>query len=470
MMPNLALTTLRNLGRIENFLFWLFIAGLAWCPLWLGSNRVMAWGINAIVFPGLAIGYEAMLLLTGRPHPIRLRFLSVPAGLFIVVVIWIILQSATWTPSALHHPIWRLTSELLELPVAGSISVNLSLSILALIRLLTAASVFWLSLQFSRNPKRAYHLVVSIGAIGAAYAAYGLFVISVRPNTLLWLDNASNGRLTSTFVNQNHYATYAGIGLIAMMGVVLHIYRMMLGWEQPFRNRVVNFIRVSTRHTSWGLGASAIILAALLATTSRGGFVAFGFATVILLILTIAQGKQRGGIGLYGSFVLILVVAGGIAFGSALLDKLFEEGVWDVARLQSYWIVIQSISNSPILGYGYGTFADVIPMFRDHWLAIGSVWDKAHNTYLEIYQGLGLIFGSMLIACVVLLAFRCVVGAVRRGRNATAPCVASAAALLVAVNALVDFSLQIQAVTLTFMSLLGAGVAQSTSSRADLSD
>ena len=50
------------------------------------------------------------------------------------------------------------------------------------------------------------------------------------------------------------------------------------------------------------------------------------------------------------------------------------------------------------------------------------------------------------------------------------PRVATSVAILVGVQALVDFSLQIQAVTLTFMALLGAGVAQSESSRLALND
>jgi hypothetical protein len=51
----------------------------------------------------------------------------------------------------------------------------------------------------------------------------------------------------------------------------------------------------------------------------------------------------------------------------------------------------------------------------------------------------------------------------KRRRDAGPALVASAAALLIAVHALVDFSVQMQAVALTFMVLLGAGVAQSAS-------
>ena len=41
--------------------------------------------------------------------------------------------------------------------------------------------------------------------------------------------------------------------------------------------------------------------------------------------------------------------------------------------------------------------------------------DFAHNTYLEVLQGLGLVFGSMLVASVGVLVLRCVKGA-RRGK------------------------------------------------------
>ena len=54
--------------------------------------------------------------------------------------------------------------------------------------------------------------------------------------------------------------------------------------------------------------------------------------------------------------------------------------------------------------------------------------------------------------------------------RSTVPRVAAAVSFLVGIHALVDFSLQIQAVALTFMAVLGAGVAQSESSRLELKD
>jgi O-antigen ligase len=109
-------------------------------------------------------------------------------------------------------------------------------------------------------------------------------------------------------------------------------------------------------------------------------------------------------------------------------------------------------------------------MFRDRSIGVMGRWEMAHNTYLEVFQGLGLVFGTMLVGSVVLLVVRCTKGAALRHESATIPCVAASAAFLVGAHALVDFSLQMQAIALTFMALLGAGVAQSESSRLALSD
>ena len=94
----------------------------------------------------------------------------------------------------------------------------------------------------------------------------------------------------------------------------------------------------------------------------------------------------------------------------------------------------------------------------------------AHNTYLEVFQGLGIVFGSMLIASIALLARRCAKGAMTRRENEMIPCVAAGVAVLVGAHSLVDFSLQIEGIAVTFMAVLGAGVAQSESSRFALAD
>jgi hypothetical protein len=124
-----------------------------------------------------------------------------------------------------------------------------------------------------------------------------------------------------------------------------------------------------------------------------------------------------------------------------------------------------AIGHLPVSGFGYGTFADVFPLYRDRSMSVHGKWVTAHNTYLEVFEDLGVIFGALLIACIALLAYQAMKGAATRQSDATVPCVVAGVTALVGVHSLASSGLQIQAITLTFAALLGAGVAQSVSSQ-----
>jgi O-antigen ligase len=452
---------------VDQVFLWAFIAGLAWCPFWFGSNVPFAWGVNAVLFPGLALLYQVLLLFRGEHRQIGIRGLKLPAGLFLAVLAWIFVQNATWTPPILHHPIWAMAAKVLDAPVAGSISVDRDLTTLALVRLITAASVFWLALGLCQDRSRANLLLRAIAAIGCGYAAYGLVAFAVTPGWVLWVENKGgmHGIVSSTFINRNSFATYAGIGLITICGLILQLYRReVINIGGSWRFRISNFIEVTGGKGAVLLGGTFVILVALLLTGSRGGVIATGAGLFVLGALTFGRGKQGSteklGVILFGA---VVIAAAFLVFGDAVINNISQQGVYDEGRMAVYLIVLWSILNAPILGYGYGTFADVFPMYRDRSISVVDLWLQAHNTYLEIFQGLGLIFGAMLIASVLLLVGKCLKASFKRRESVTVPRVAVGVAVLVGVHSLVDFSLQIQAVAITFMAVLGAGVAQSES-------
>ena len=459
---------------LERALLWAFVVGLAWCPFWLGSNDLLAWGINAVLFPGLVVIYEVSLLVRGKRHPVAIQQIKVPAALFVAVVLWILIQNATWTPHWLHHPLWQMTADALETPVQGSISVNRELTSLALLRLITAASVFWIAMQICRDPARAIFVLWSIAVISCAYATYGIFAFGLTPGRILWFENPfTRGFATSTFINPNSFATYAGMGLIAVCGLILRLYRQEFSAVGgSIRFRIATFIEVTGQKGLALVGGAFVILVALLLSGSRGGIASTAFGLFVFAALTLRlrqqqSAEQREVVILVGA---LLVAATFLVFGDLVVGKIAERGFGDESRMAVYTITMRSILAAPFIGYGYGTFADVFPMFRDQSVGTWGQWQMAHNTYLEVFQGLGLLFGSVLVASVALLVLRCVRGATRRQANEMLPCVAASVAFLVGVNAVVDFSLQIQANAITLMALLGAGVAQSESSRLALED
>src|SRR5215472_14430793 len=238
---------------VDRALMCVFIAGLAWCPFWFGSNVLLAWGVNAVLFPGLVAIYELSLLIRGKRHPVGIRHIRVPAALFAAVVIWILIQNATWTPAWLHHPIWQMAADALDKPIDGSISVNRDLTTLALLRLITAASVLWIAMQLCRNASRANFLLWSVAALSCGYAAYGLFAFAVTPGRILWAQTPfpRTGFVTSTFINPNSFATYAGLGLIVICGLILRLYRdEFAAVAGSLQFRIATFIQVTGQRAS----------------------------------------------------------------------------------------------------------------------------------------------------------------------------------------------------------------------------
>jgi hypothetical protein len=447
------------------------VGALAWVPFWYGSNDLVAWGINAVLFPGLALFYEVLLLVRGKSHPVGIKTIALPAAFFGAVVLWIVLQTMSWTPDALVHPIWAMAGEALERPLTGSISVNRDLTFLALIKLITAASTFWLALEFCRNARRARLLIAAVAAIGSLYAGYGLLQFALKTGHMPWLESqSSGGTLTSTFGNHNSFATYAGIATMAVCGLVLRQYRHELSGSAG-RLTIAALVETTGRSGAALLAGAFLLLTTVLVTGSRAGVIATMLGLIVLGGLTFVRRNEHGARPLViVIFSLVFVAATLFGFGELFIANLTERGVGDTNRMSVYLITLRSIFDAPFWGFGYGTFMDVFPMYRDRAISVQGAWQQAHNTYLEVFQGLGVVFGTMLVGSVVLLVLRCLRGAITRQENTMVPCVAVAAASLVGLHALVDFSLQIQAVALTFAAVLGAGVAQSESSRVILAD
>jgi hypothetical protein len=449
----------------ETVLLVFFVGGLAWVPFWLGSNRLPPWAINAVVFPGLVVVYELSIIIRGASHPVPVPAIPIPVGLFATAIIWIVIQNSTWTPSDWHHPIWQLASDALDSPVAGSISVDRDSTALALMRLVTSASVFWLALQFSQDIRNARTLLWSVVVIDAAYAAVGLLFLAYSPDFAPLNEIDSGTFVSSTFVNKNHYGTYAGIGFVVIIGFIQQLYRHELFQERvPLRMKIATFLGITAEKAALPIAMGFLILAALLLTGSRGAVISTALGLVVLLVLNMRRARHLGRSEIVlAIFVLLIAVGVFLAFGDRFVGRVEGQGIYDEGRLMASLITMQSVFSAPVLGYGYGTFAAAFPMFRDGSVSIWLTWDKLHNTYLEVLQGLGLVFGTILIASVVLLVVRCLRGASRQ-YGGTIPSIAVSASVLVGVHAWVDFSLQIQAVTLTYMAVLGVGVAQSTNS------
>ncbi|WP_363349463.1 O-antigen ligase family protein [Methylocystis echinoides] len=444
-------------------LFAALIFGLAFAPFWLGSNRPIAWGLNAIYYGALAILYEAALLWSGRTHPVALRRIWFPAIAFMSVVVWSLLQIAPFMPESWRHPIWRMASDALGEPIAGAISVNPDLTVLAVTRLLTCGLVFWLSLQLCRSERRARAMVKGIALIGLGYAVYGILAFFVWPDTILWFDKEYyRDSVTSTFVNRNSYATYSAIGLVCSLVCALRVFqRLTPPGMATVGQRVAALIAAALGPGGFWIVCAFIIGAGLMLTGSRGGIASSLAGVSVFFVLAAIRGRKNP---IFVSVTLLVMVSVvGVTllyFGDFLAHRLNTNHMDDEGRLAVYALTWRAVLDAPWLGTGYGTFQDVFKMYRDATLVSLFFWDRAHNTYLELFQGLGFPVAIFFMLSVANIVGHCILGV---KQEAVAPVAAVATSVVVCLHSFVDFSLQVQALALTWSALLGAGLAQSPS-------
>jgi hypothetical protein len=452
----------------EDALFYGFLAILAWAPFWFASNRPAIWGVNAIATAALTLAYEATLLWRGKRHPVSIVRIWPAALIFAVVCFWSWLQTNPSIPVGYQHPVWQMARDLLKRDFPGSISVSREDTILALLRFATYGLSFWLALQLCRSADRARRLVQAVAIIGVVYAGYGIVAFYVFPNTILWFQKEGySDALTSTFVNRNSYATYAGIGLVCCFSLISMVYlRETQNRATSLGRRIAGFVAITAGDGGLWISCAFVIGAALVLTGSRGGVAAtFGGIIACLLLVAVRGRKNATAVGFTLLLSTLAIGAAFLNYGDFLADRLTAQGLESDDRLAVYGLTWRSISDASLLGHGDGTFQDVFPMYRDRSVDILGIWDKCHNSYLEALQGLGVPLALALFGALLYLFGKSARAALTRKASATAPLAASAATTIVALHAFIDFSIQIQAVALTWTALIGAGVAQSWSSR-----
>jgi O-antigen ligase len=205
-----------------------------------------------------------------------------------------------------------------------------------------------------------------------------------------------------------------------------------------------------------------LLLSASLLTASRGGFLSLAVALAVVLLLVVLITRPRVAVG--ASAVLAAAAIGAVLVwlsGSTLLERL-DQGQ-DAARLPIYQDTFDMIAARPWTGHGYGTYEQSFKLYQDR-SAGPFLVDKAHNSYLEHLSELGIPATVLLYLGPFILFLFCLRGVFVRRKDKIFPLLAASATVLVAVHALVDFSLQIPAVAVAYAVILGMGVAQSVPS------
>ena len=434
-------------------------------PLPFASVETWSWGFIAAAVGALLIAWSIELMRTRRRPEIGLRRTWPYVLGFLAVVGWAAFQASPLAPEAWRHPLWDSAAGVLGADIAGRISLDPAATRAALTRLLAYGGIFWLALQYGQDARRARTAVFALCLAGLAYALYGLVIAFTGARMVLWYDKVAYvNDLTSTFVNRNSYATYAGLGLLCTTALLVKMIADSFASSSSRRVRLRRFLEELAGRGWILLLGWAAIATALLLTHSRAGLLstALGFLALILTVGFTRTVKAR-----YAALIGALPLIAGIAFfslsGEITAKRLVATDVDREERLRVYELTLDAVEAAPLVGTGYGTFQDVFAFYRTP--DMRKVYYQAHNTYLENALELGIPAALALAAVIVGLFLLTVRGLRRRRRDAVYPCLGAAATVLVAAHSLVDFSLQIPAVAVTYSFLMGISCAQSWSSR-----
>jgi O-antigen ligase len=433
-------------------------------PLPLGSNREWSWTLCAV----LASLFTLLWAVSRGWRSQEMGYFVHPAIplLFLGACAWAALQAASWVPAGWQHPIWAQTAAVLGHDLPGSVSVAADDNATALMRLLSYALVFFLAFQLAGERSRARAMLGWIVTAGLVYGVFGLVVFwSDFSPQWLFGDKALLPDLRSTFINRNHYATWQGLTLLC--AVALLYMKMSRTHARPYAmpddraTQVEKFIL-----KAWlPLTVVLLMVTALVLTHSRGGFVSSALAIVVLLWLLDSHTVMKRSTARVAAIAAVAVAS--LAFymtSEVLLDRIDRTDITTEERVIVFENVQHGIGENPLLGFGYGTFADSFRLYDRVESPVH--YDRAHNTWLENLFELGVPAALALFAAIGGLAVTCWNGVRRRHRDWAYPAVGVAATVLVGVHALLDFSLQIPAVAILYACIMGIACAQARSSRA----
>ena len=446
-------------------MFWILIAVVILAPLPFGAVETWAWGPLGIIVGILLLGWCAERIVMREAPAVSVARVWPMLLFFGIAVGWALLQMSPFMPESWSHPLWKDAGEALGSEPGGFISVNPYKTGSALVRLLYLGGIFWLGLQYGRDRDRAAKILNGLAIAGLAYAAYGLAVEFSGSRSILWYAKTSYiDNVTSTFVNRNSYATYAGLGLVCVTALLVQFVSKTYGVGDVRREKLRRLLAGMTAH-GWILLLAWVALAtALLLTDSRGGLISTCAALVTLFVAVGISRmlRRRQAAALVGAVILAGIAILSLS-GEVVTRRLADTNVERENRMRAYELTAEATADAAWLGTGYGTFKEIFRLYRDE--TIPGIYNRAHNTYLENALELGIPGASALFLAVFSAAAYCAAGVRRRRRDMIYPIVALAASVLVGVHSAVDFSLQIPAVGATFALILGVGCAQSWSSR-----
>ena len=442
--------------------FWVLFAAVALAPLPFGSTPPTAIAFWCTVLgAGIALSSKAVLAL--RPGQFVFAVLAAVVVAAYALVLYEQLAEHPFIP-AQPNPVWHQAEAALGMPLRPTVSIVHGEPWLALGRPLVCVLALTAGFLIGLERERARRLIMIIAWSGVAYAIYGILSHLFDPMYILWQEKKTYlDSVTGTFIGRNSAGAYFGSCAVVWW---------LLFWERvrsTMQRRPIDWRAMASRLLS-GPPRTVVVAFVMFFLCLAAMFMARSRAASLLSLLALMIGficlfrrdlPRRIGVAsaLIGGGVLALILLE--TMGAGVNARFDVEGLAAGGRFETYRATLRMIADRPWLGTGLGTFAYAFPIYRNANASVLGVWDRAHNTLLEIAADMGLPVAALVTAAWLAILVRLIRGVQIRRRGVLVPTAALAVAVIALLHSLIDFSLQIAGYAIVALCLIGAGVAQS---------
>lgn len=464
------LSVLAVVRQVADWLVMVVLFGvIAFSSIPMGANRDWAWApiVAAIGLLGLAMAAGLGTRSGFEVSDAERRPLLILIALFALLVMIVLLQMSSWMPATAASWFYERAARLLGGAGSAAPSLAIDAERNGLLKVMACGAIFVMVRALARRTFRPRLFLLFFVGSAVLVMAYGI-TMQITTNSCyvggyLKKDGGYSSLtdacvMSGTFVNSNSFAAYLGMGIVGAVALIFAPRprpRLVLhGYEE-----VEGVIASITGFRLALLAVCLLLLSGILISASRAGFVAT-LVGVGLAVGLLMRGRWRSRPELVRMLVvtLVLVFIVGVFASGALISKSMKthEGG---NRLDIWLASLHALRESPWLGWGLGSFADIYAVLQPPALTLAN--DLAHSTPLEILVELGIPGGLVAFAVVLFPLAVCLRGALRAPRGLRYLSVAALAMPVVPIlHSFIDFSLQMPAIEFAVSALLAVGWAR----------
>jgi O-antigen ligase len=326
-----------------------------------------------------------------------------------------------------------------------------------LFRLLAYAAIFFVIVSHYRTKDQVKSLIKTILFMGCFLVVFAIIQKMTWNGRIFWIypveEYLRNGhRIWGPYISYDNFAGYMEMAIPLALGLLLYrAPRISALPDAPLSLKIARFM-ANENITQYSLLFLIVVMlaAALIATFSRGGILAFVFSSLFFAWITRRRRSLKQKTGLLTLLAAVIFIVAVLASWDRLEDRFADIERDHVFRLTVWTDSIGIVRDYPLLGTGLGTFKNAYMRYQtDRPL---SLVDHAHNDYVELLTDTGIV-GFLLATGIALVFFLKTFRRWRQKRSMFGKCIGAGgltSLVAMALHSFVDFNLHIPANALLF--------------------